>query len=371
VQKDFHYDVIYVLSQLAGFSPDESYKIAYSSQYVDDATNKGVVNFSNGAMYSRINSSHTEWELCDNASEVEDQFVWVPFHFLPGNCSLPEGEGDDQDFVDRLICRPNSYIARKMILECLNQKEKLSGYHRLGITLHVYADTWAHQGFAGIISDKNKIQNLQYADNAIGIVKFEENIMRKIDGILHDGINTCLPLGHGAALTYPDLPYLNNWSFDYQDFRGTVSRNNTDLFIEAADYIYKILTLYKQGVVPDNLDTMFEGISGLSSDLKEHLERAFTNFTGKPDERHKDWLKEINSGSFAGVTQIPEYYSKGMNSWKYLALGTELAVDIPGQTFDYRKDFIVSDWKLFHDALQLHRTYILNELLPQYGICAA
>jgi len=29
--------------------------------------------------------------------------------------------------------------------------------HRLGVTLHVYVDTWAHQGFSGIESDFNRI----------------------------------------------------------------------------------------------------------------------------------------------------------------------------------------------------------------------
>ena len=36
MQKDFHYYVTYALAKTAGFSPEESEIIAYSSQLVDD-----------------------------------------------------------------------------------------------------------------------------------------------------------------------------------------------------------------------------------------------------------------------------------------------------------------------------------------------
>ena len=36
MEKDFHYYVTYALANKAGFSNDDSYIIAYASQYVDD-----------------------------------------------------------------------------------------------------------------------------------------------------------------------------------------------------------------------------------------------------------------------------------------------------------------------------------------------
>lgn len=366
MQKDFHYDVVYALAQLTGFNQEEAYKIAYSSQYVDDAIHYGIIKFMNGAMYARISSAHSNFDLYNNTNIIKNQFVWVPFHFLPGNCNLPREQGNDRDYVDRLICYANSYISREMVVTCLKQKGTLSALHRLGITLHVYADTWAHQGFAGIITDKNRIQNLNYTDTSTGIIKFHQDIIKEMEDVLHQSINYYLPLGHAAALSYPDLPYLNEWSFDYQDDRGTVNRNNTEIFIEAADHIYKILQLFKQGIIPDDLETMFDIVVGLSEEKKEYLARAFQNFTGNTEQRHENWIREINSNSFSGVQEIPAYHDTGENSWKSLALGS----DFWEQTIEYPQDFINSDWKLFHDALQLHRTYILNELLPKYNICA-
>ncbi|EQM51586.1 putative signal peptide domain protein, partial [Vibrio parahaemolyticus VPCR-2010] len=34
------------------------------------------------------------------------------------------------------------------------------GVHLMGIAMHVYADTFAHQGFAGVIHAYNKVDNL-------------------------------------------------------------------------------------------------------------------------------------------------------------------------------------------------------------------
>nr|WP_231494646.1 DUF6765 family protein [Vibrio anguillarum] len=31
----------------------------------------------------------------------------------------------------------------------------------MGIAMHVYADTFSHQGFAGVIHDYNKVDNLE------------------------------------------------------------------------------------------------------------------------------------------------------------------------------------------------------------------
>lgn len=361
MQKDFHYDVIYVLAQMAGFEPEESYVIAYSSQYVDDANNSGIITFSNGIQYSRISSAHESWDAVNNLIKpAENPFVWVPFHFLPGNSGLPTGQGGTPDFYNRLICLPNSNVAKEMVLECLRQniRSKPFRLHRLGITLHTYADTWAHQGFLDLKNDLNRIDNLTFIDP----ISREEK---------HGGWNERIPaLGHGQVLTYPDLPYLYSWAYKYEDGRPSDPRNNVELFVEAADYIYQILLLSKKNEVPDNIDCMFSSTGGLSEFQKDHFRRAFTNFSGSLDKRHEDWIREINSASFEGVTGFKDYYAKDKGSWKYDALGTRLEIEIPSYKFEYNEDFLTSNWKCFHDALQIHRAYVLHELLPQYNICA-
>jgi len=116
MQIDFHHGVIYVLSRFAGFSPQESNVIAYSSQYVDDAINSGLIKFDNGSMYYHIRSAHGTYDP-ENTNDEANLHSWLPFHFLPGN----EVNDMDKSYgeIARLICRPNSEIAQDMLAKCI------------------------------------------------------------------------------------------------------------------------------------------------------------------------------------------------------------------------------------------------------------
>ena len=91
MQIDGHHTLTYIAGRLAGYSRKKASIIAYSAQYVDDATNSGVIYFKNGAMYSRISSAHKMLDY-RNSDELANHQVWVPFHFLPGNGGSPAGK---------------------------------------------------------------------------------------------------------------------------------------------------------------------------------------------------------------------------------------------------------------------------------------
>ena len=80
MQIDFHHGVTYVVARSAGLGHREAETVAYCSQYVDDATNSGVVHFDNGAMYSRISSAHKALDY-RNFDKLANHHVWIPFHF--------------------------------------------------------------------------------------------------------------------------------------------------------------------------------------------------------------------------------------------------------------------------------------------------
>jgi len=69
----------YIAARLAGFNRTKASIIAYSAQYVDDATNSGVIHFKNGAMYSRISSAHKCWII---AIQMSWQTIVYGFHFI-------------------------------------------------------------------------------------------------------------------------------------------------------------------------------------------------------------------------------------------------------------------------------------------------
>jgi hypothetical protein len=358
MQIDFHHAVTYIVARWAGFEHADAEVVAYAAQYVDDATYAGCVTFAQGQMYSRTASAHAIKDD-KNLNPIEDAKTWVPFHFLPGNAGKSAGEDAGLSFKDQIVCLADSPVAKDMLAECILRKDAPWGLHRLGITLHVYADTWAHQGFAGIIDDINTVKWVDAED----VSDILENIGSKCLGLA--------PLGHACVFTYPDMPFLR-WKYtDHAGIRH--ARDNSGLFVEAADAMIRAMRRYRAG------DPGIEAV-GLSQEQRGQLLDNFSSIRDKDgDARHKVWQDLLRRGVFPGISSVDlPYQAQGAGSWKTLALGrmdslSQLEEDagiVLGPPH-YTPAFLESNWKRFHDALQFHRLHVLNVLLPAYGICAA
>lgn len=364
MQIDFHHAVTYTVARLATFGHREAETIAYCAQYVDDATNSHTIKFKNNAMYARISSAHKTLDY-RNFDKLANHFVWIPFHFLPGNGGAKAGENPGGTFVEKIICRPNSYVTKDMIRACIAERNSLYGLHRLGITMHVYADTWAHQGFTGIVHDVNDIAALDDRDQPdTGFwSKLKDFFEDRFDENAGGFVGGALPLGHGAALSYPDLPYLK-WK--YRDTNGTpVERDNQTAFSEAVNEMCKAMQRFRVG----DPEASVPGLPPADHEKISHLLGSITDEDG--DARHGKWLKKIGEGYFSFPPAKLEYRAKGVGSWKHQALGTKKKDDKKSEIFPYDPSFLGSDWKLFHDALQTHRLTVIRDILPLYGICAA
>src|SRR5947209_2863832 len=135
---DFHYGIIYVVNRLAGLPPADAGTVAHACQYIDDATTNGVLTFAGGESFDRFASAHEAFDYL-NCLDSDNRLVWAPFHFLPG------GEGDT--FDKRVVCRKDSKVAREMVRRFLANHPEENELQALGVLLHTYVDTWAHQGF--------------------------------------------------------------------------------------------------------------------------------------------------------------------------------------------------------------------------------
>ncbi len=364
MQIDFHHGTIYVLARLAGFEKPDAEKLAYASQYVDDAVHGGLIRFENGAVFKRSFTAHKAMDV-SNLDLSDNLDIWMPFHFLPGNGGNPKGDTTGiSRFIQRLVAKPNSPVALDMIEEAIRQAGKPYGLHRFGVALHVYADTWAHQGFAGIIHEINEVEDPKETTE-----QEDMNWWDRIVDEVKSGVNDILddvapPIGHGRALMLPDLPYIS-WS--YKDGTGEEhSRSNWECFRAAAEHIFEAMTRYLKAVKPQRQ------LHPLSRNNLDRLENIFKTAKYECGEkRHRAWLEAIKNGTFqlAGqpLADTVIYEATGRNSWKYKALGR---LDHNSNCYRYREDFLSSDWKRFHDAAMAHRFYVLHELLPEYGICA-
>ena len=360
MQIDFHHAVTYVTARAAGFDHDSADVVAHAAQYVDDATEGGLIDFDNGAMYVRVSSAHKTVDLhfLDHHDNLQ---VSVPFHFLPGNRGKAAGEGTADRFIYRLVCTPNSPIANEMVDSAIRCQDRPYSLHRLGIAMHTYADTWAHQGFAGVNHDVNLVDDAE----EIGSSHFRGGLT---DFLSHLIEHAAPSMGHARAGVLPDFPFLR-WR--YRNGLGQeIVRDNTTLFEEAADWLCKAMQRYRAkdpaAVVPGLGPADKQVIHDLLASLR----------TTDADERHQKWLQQIQAGRFSFGSATVTYSE---SAWKMEALPTSaVAVAAAGAgvsativtPYHYSEAFLESNWKLFHDALQLHRLTVLHDILPKYGICS-
>jgi hypothetical protein len=393
VQIDGHHTATYVAARIAGFTFAEAEKIAYAAQYVDDATNAGIVKFTESDyLYSRIASAHKMIDY-DNFVDSANHLAWIPFHFLPGNGSLPASEAPAGGELAKLICRPDSHVARDMMRYAILDRDHPRALHRLGIAMHVYADTFSHQGFVGSLSIANQAKKLTSGDAQLD-KRIKDSTKKELLDAVAGNIKvffqvvgrTCrliwkehrwpgefihsflqdAPVGHAAADVYPDHPYLA-WS--YVDFGGNlVKRDNPATFMTAMEMMVKAMRAWRSGDASMDLETL-PGIDERDRAVIERLFRTSVSLDG--EERRQDWLRAIAQGAFSFGVDVPQYVGKGAGSWKERALGTERTKDTGLERYPYTGSFLSSDWKLFHDALQVHRSDVIHEILPRYGICAA
>lgn len=360
MQIDGHHTLTYVVARMAGMEHTSAEKLAYCAQYVDEATNSEPVRFQNGAMFNRISSAHKMLDY-RNGNELANHLAWIPFHFLPGNNGLESGSIPNGGFIQRLVCKPDSPVARDMLRSVAKYRQSPLGLYMMGVAMHVYADTFAHQGFAGVSNKINDVQNIESDE--------DDNLLDRIrDSILNWSISSVSPLGHGPALSFPDRPYVT-WS--YEDGEGSfINRNNTDDFLQAANQMYKAIKCYLEEDESMNIDRQ----DSMPSEKLTLIENALTQIRDEDGEdRHKQWLKWISQGKFGFDPIELTFIPSGKDSWKEVARGKAVASPMSSDLITYRYDesFLTSDWKYFHDALKSYRLDIIRDVLPKYGICVA
>lgn len=353
MQIDGHHTVTYTLARMAGFKHEEADIISYAAQYVDDATNAGTINFTNGATFSRISSAHgmSLYDISYYTDAHENNLVWVPFHFLPGNNKQTVDSTVEGSFINKLVCKPYSDPAIEMIDKCIENKDKPYALHRLGITMHVFADTYAHQDFAGKLHDINKVEDLECHNFDLGF----------FDSHTSSLLNRRFPMGHGAALTCPDMPFLE-WSYT-NGLGERKNRKNLNIFMEACEHMYAQFTRYLSAIGRE------DDILDIHDNDREKIRENFMTFISDDEkERHDLWLKSLSKGDFSFGAVKLEYIPKGIGSWKYQAIEQDKEVDEDDDKFEFKEEFLTSHWRNFHVALKAHRFDVINDILPKYGI---
>lgn len=332
--KDFHFYAIFGLCRLAGMKREQCKKVAYASQHTDDAKYGHVLYFASGGRYQQTLSAHSCFDLKFFTKDAGYD-VFMPFHFLPG--------GQGNDFDQKLICRKDSITCREMLKDTLLTLDKPYGAHRLGVALHVYADSWSHQNFIGLKKEQNEVKSYTYINSK--------------NNIIEQGFASMVPaIGHAQTLLSPDESYLI-WKYKKAGSNSFTLVNNTERFMEAAKMIYDFLTTLVYQKAPSWFEVPPRAWATIEQILLEHFQinDSLTN-------RIKIWEASFKKGRF-GFTEDVSYDDR---EWFKKAVDVST---IAGEVvYDKKPGFEYSDWKLFHDALTLHSFYIKHELLPRYGV---
>jgi hypothetical protein len=199
MHKDFHLYGTYLAARLAGFDSPDARDIACAAQVVDDFT------------CGEYGSCRTPSQLfCsiirpDWRGEDKDllETLWPQFHFLP---AMEGGDLEDKfktaprgPFFNNIPAELSATFAVED--KILPRPFKLA---RAGVKMHVLADTYAHEGFSGLMSTRNIVSGLK---SIIGETKHTLSLTGHVPTFFAN-ISTVSSIGHGTAGDAPDISWI-------------------------------------------------------------------------------------------------------------------------------------------------------------------
>jgi hypothetical protein len=266
-----HYYALLALCKTIGLDDKISYTLAYSSQYVDDAKINHLVS-NDKIVLSNIATAHRYFKI-NTYTFSAMIYNTCAFHFLPA-C-----KGDS--FTQKLICQKDSKIINTILTNNLK-----SSPQKFGMLLHIYADTFAHQGFSGLLSKPNQICDLKNT-NGTFILKVKYFFNKSFDTIIKDFVPA---YGHGQAYHYPDIPYLK-WSYKYDNETSKTANifvDNQERYKEAFDKIHNYLLKYIK-------------INNITTDIKNYNLDQFYNILAikaNDDKKIKLWQDYLTTHKY-------------------------------------------------------------------------
>ena len=372
MQKDFHYYATYCAAYLAGYSHEESLDICYSAQLVDWCTRTLL-----GKLKAPLSAATTQLqlELMDARTDLiglqDITRIWASFHFLPYDLHAKKsGCSKAYLYKYRLICKPNG----PLLVDTVELARRKS-LQAVGLAMHVLADTWAHQNFAGtpslVINNTNYYFYELMPDGTEREIRFSHSPSAPDDvfkGVYSSSIyqgneNSIMNLGHGRAGHLPDYSfaryrYLPAWG----EYEEIIKDNPTDYLhafcqmVEAMRY----LRGDREDFAPERYD--WETIRPWEAEIRAILEKRQLNaeadwkafgekLTGREIEdfdlekyqrEYMEAPKEKKDETFLGKFILAALAQKSMVTNRIFSSGNPLAgfsVDFWEKGFKGIKDF--------------------------------
>lgn len=420
---DFHYYATFAAAKLAGWDTAKAKTIAYSAQFVDEfdmrygsssepwcfttaqlpSPKLGAFRFDqidqqNGSSKIRPRRTVQSTAECMKSLHIRKD-IWMPFHFLPGNYGNKKErdprhikrEGCNHKQFD-LLCRPFSPLAIAMINDLLDFNAKHDGvsydylFQLVGLRMHVFADTWAHQDFVGdgvkalndCLGYYNFIEKgecLEQLNWSVPIIAADKN--------MGYAPNVQLPrayLGHGRLGHFPDYSWCRYYySPAWMQASGSPNpnsnannvkmlvRDNPVVFHTAFFEMVKVLYALKNKIstYPNRitLSLIFgtSKVNEISNAVREAiaLDRSEDLYTdtlvfAKTVEKWKDFIKDHCGG-------IDKDFNN--NEWKDQARSALKNSNRTSGEYQWKHDeFIKTDLYKFNLAAEHHYAFVKTKL---------
>lgn len=376
---DFHYYATYCAAFLAGYSHEECIDIAYSDQLVDLCTKTFL-----SSLNAPLSAATTQFklELMDTRTDIiglqDITRIWSSFHFLPRDlnaepkCKCSKGYRNKY----RLICGPNGVLLRDTV--------RLAGHKDLqavGIAMHILADTWAHQHFAGtpslVINNTNSYfyelfpEGDGYREKKMTFrhsVSMPDDITESIytNSIYSKDENSIMNLGHGRAGHLPDYSfirykYLPAWG----QYEELVKDNPSDYWHAFCQMVYALKCLrddaekfacgqYDKESVKPHENTIRQIITKRQLDASSDWKAFGEKLSGKEiphfnvslyNEEYRCAAPEKKNETFIGKFILAALAQKSMVTNRIFKSGSKLA--------GYSADFNKSGFRGIMDYKQL------------------
>ena len=234
--------------------PKDAFITAFSSQLVDHNLISYTIAIEDKIYTTIPTQNYGFW------NDSFPREVYIPFHFFPGGDENTESNREDGK-INKFSCLANSANVKKIMVSALKSKN----LYRIGIALHTYADSFAHQNFSGKLEDWNIIGN-----------------------------SSIIPaIGHAQALTKPDDPTL---VWEDPRLRGKEKKvNNYQRCLTAVKKIYRYLCLFcgKDYDDEDFILERYKKILNYGSRSKQGKERIYDFIIDEnvPQYSRSSWIE--------------------------------------------------------------------------------
>jgi hypothetical protein len=325
---EFHYYSVYFLCLRAGLSEERCANIAFASQYVDNALLSYDIDDGGFSYKTEVTQNYIFWD------EATLKDIYLPFHFVPGEFERARAERTD-GAASRWTVTPDSPLAKEMLIAALRSGDDF----RIGIALHAYADTWAHQNFSGRTESCNVM----------------------------DASSPLPPAGHLQALRAPD-DASEKWFDPRLAGLRLANVDNGARFREAARRIYRYLRTYLRSGFEDedlHLDELSATWARYPGDMKARI-ASFTVDLDVPPYEKRYYLAQ------AGILDEESEdsrFSSGYDTiaWARAAISRRTGFGSSGDRIATHGQFRGSAIHRWNDAARAHRA-LASSLFSKKGL---